>query len=72
MGTGQGKTVKKLLTVSKKVSGKKIDYDLGSRRKGDVISAFADSSKAEKILNWSTKVSFEDAILSAWKWEQNK
>ena len=72
VGTGQGKTVKEVIDCFEKVSGKKIDYDLGSRRKGDVISAFADSSKAEKILNWSTKVSFEDAILSAWKWEQNK
>ena len=72
VGTGQGKTVKEVVECFEKISGKKIDYDLGSRRKGDVISAFADSSKAKKILNWSTKVSFEDAILSAWKWEQNK
>ena len=46
--------------------------NISSRRKGDVISAFADTSKAKKILNWTSKVSFEDAILSAWKWEQNK
>ena len=72
VGTGQGKTVKEVVDCFEKVTGKKIHYDYGSRRKGDVISAFADSSKAKKILNWSTKVSFEDAILSAWKWDQNK
>ena len=52
--------------------GKKLQYDVRPRRKGDVISAFADISKAKKILNWTSKVSFEDAILSAWNWEQNK
>ena len=72
VGTGQGKTVKEVIDCFEKVSGKKIHYDYGARRNGDVISAFADSSKAKKILNWKTKISFEDAILSAWKWEQNK
>ena len=70
VGTGEGKTVKEVIDCFKKVSGKKIQYDINPRRKGDVISAFADTSKAKKILNWTSKVSFEDAILSAWKWEQ--
>ena len=72
VGTGEGKTVKEVIDSFNKVSGKKIQYEISSRRKGDVISAFADTSKAKKILNWKSKESFEDAILSAWKWEQNK
>ena len=72
VGTGEGKTVKEVIDSFIKVSGKKIQYDISSRRKGDVISAFADTSKAKKTLNWRSKVSFEDAILSAWRWEQNK
>ena len=72
IGTGEGKTVKEVIDSFNKVSGKKIEYEISSRRKGDVISAFADTSKAKKVLNWTSKMSFEDAILSAWKWEQNK
>ena len=72
IGTGEGKTVKEVIDSFNKVSGKKIEYEISSRRKGDVISAFADTSKAKKVLNWSSKMSFEDAILSALKWEQNK
>ena len=73
MGTGfEGKTVKEVIDSFNKVSGKKIQYNISSRRKGDVISAFADTSKAKKILNWTSKVSFENAILSAWEWEQNR
>ena len=72
VGTGEGKTVKEVIDCFKKISGKKIQYDISPRRKGDVISAFADTSKAKKILNWESKVSFENAIDSAWKWEQNR
>ena len=72
VGTGEGKSVKEVVDSFNKVSGKKLKYDVRPRRKGDVISAFADISKAKKILNWTSKLSFEDAILSAWKWEQNK
>ena len=72
VGTGEGKSVKEVIDSFNKVSGKKLKYDVRPRRKGDVISAFADISKAKKILNWTSKVSFEDAILSAWNWEQNK
>ena len=72
VGTGEGKSVKEVIDSFNKVSGKKLQYDVRPRRKGDVISAFADISKAKKILNWTSKVSFEDAVLSAWNWEQNK
>ena len=72
VGTGEGKTVKEVINSFNKVSGKNIQYEISSRRKGDVISAFADTSKAKKILNWTPKASFEDAILSAWNWEQNR
>ena len=72
VGTGEGKSVKEVIDSFNKVSGKEIKYKISNRRKGDVISAFADTSKAKKILNWTSKLSFEDAILSAWKWEQNK
>tara|TARA_A100001015_G_scaffold281987_1_gene345789 strand:+ start:2535 stop:3548 length:1014 start_codon:yes stop_codon:yes gene_type:complete len=72
VGTGEGKSVKEVIDSFNKVSGKNLQYDVRPRRKGDVISAFADISKAKKILNWASKVSFEDAVLSAWNWEQNK
>ena len=55
VGTGEGKSVKEVIDSFNKVSGKKLQYDVRPRRKGDVISAFADISKAKKILNWQPK-----------------
>ena len=46
-------------------------YKIGDRRKGDVISAYADTTKIKEELNWSTKYSLENALKSAWNWELN-
>jgi len=53
-----------------KVSRKKLPYKIVDRREGDVIEAYADTEKANKILGWKTELSLEQALESAWKWEQ--
>ena len=40
------------------------------RRKGDVISVYADTKKANDILGWKAEKTMEEALDSAWKWEQ--
>jgi len=35
-----------------------------------VISAFADTTKANTILGWESKYSLDNAMLDAWNWEQ--
>ena len=50
-GYGKGYSVKDVLDAFNKISKKKIDIEYGPRRKGDVISAFADTSKAKKVFD---------------------
>ncbi|MBL6730080.1 MAG: UDP-glucose 4-epimerase GalE, partial [Bacteroidia bacterium] len=47
-----------------------LPYEIGARREGDVIAAYADTTKANTVLGWKTKRSLDEAIASAWKWEQ--
>ena len=70
IGTGIGKTVLEVISSFEKMSEKKLNYSFGKRRQGDVEAAYADTSKADKILKWKAQTSLDDAILSAWKWEQ--
>ncbi|GAA4799777.1 UDP-glucose 4-epimerase GalE [Litoribaculum gwangyangense] len=70
LGTGKGSSVLEVIQSFEKVSGKKLNYKIVGRREGDVISAYADTTKANKELGWKTKLSLDDAMLSAWKWEQ--
>lgn len=70
IGTGTGSTVLEVIQSFEKMSGQKLPYKLVDRREGDVIEAFADTEKANKVLGWNAESSLDDAIDSAWKWEK--
>lgn len=71
LGTGNGVSVLEAIHSFEKVSGKKLNYTIGKRREGDVISVYADNSLAKRELDWIPKYSLDDMMLSAWKWQQN-
>jgi UDP-glucose 4-epimerase len=70
LGTGKGSSVLEVVKSFEKVSGKKLNYKIVGRREGDIISAYADTNKANDELGWKTQLTLDDAMLSAWKWEQ--
>lgn len=70
LGTGTGSSVLEVITAFEKVSGQKLPYKIVERREGDVVSAYADTEKANNILGWKTISTLEEAMDSAWKWEQ--
>jgi UDP-glucose 4-epimerase len=70
LGTGRGSSVLEVIIAFEKVSGQKLPYKIVGRREGDVISAFANTNKANTVLGWSAQSSLEDSLASAWKWEQ--
>jgi UDP-glucose 4-epimerase len=70
LGTGTGSSVLEVIQVFEKVSGKKLNYQIVGRREGDVVTAYANTDKALAILGWKTQSSLEEALASAWKWEQ--
>ena len=70
LGTGTGSSVLEVITAFEKVSGQKVPYKIVPRRNGDVISAYANTDKANNVLGWKAQFTLEDALDSAWKWEQ--
>ncbi|MFH4968605.1 UDP-glucose 4-epimerase GalE [Gaetbulibacter sp. M240] len=70
LGTGTGSSVLEVIESFERVSGEKLNYKIVGRREGDVIAAYADTKKANEELGWKTELSLDDAMLSAWKWEQ--
>ncbi len=70
LGTGKGSSVLEVVQSFERVSGEKLNYKIVGRREGDIISAYADTNKAKDELGWKTELSLDDAMLSAWKWEQ--
>jgi UDP-glucose 4-epimerase len=70
LGTGNGVSVLEAIQSFEKVAQQKLNYVVGNRRAGDVESIYANNGKANSTLNWECKFSLDDAMLSAWKWEQ--
>lgn len=70
LGTGKGSSVLEVVESFERVSGKKLNYKIVGRREGDIISAYADTNKANNELGWKAQLSLDDAMRSAWKWEQ--
>jgi len=70
LGTGKGNSVLEAIKAFEKVSDKKLPYKFVDRREGDIISAYADTTKANDILKWKAEFNIENALESAWKWQQ--
>lgn len=70
VGTGKGSTVLEAIKSFEKVSGKSLNYKIVDRRPGDITAAYADTTKANEDLGWKAKSTLDDAMLSAWKWQQ--
>jgi UDP-glucose 4-epimerase len=70
LGTGTGSSVLEVIHTFEKVSGKKLPYKIVDRREGDITSAYANTDKANIVLGWKAQSTLEEAMASAWKWEQ--
>ena len=70
LGTGRGNTVLEVIKTFEKISGLSLNYEISTRRKGDIIKAYADTTKANKVLGWKAELSLEQALISAWRWEK--
>lgn len=69
LGTGRGFSVKEIIAVAERVTGKKIPVSFGPRRAGDPPELVADPAKAKQVLGWEAK--YKDPLAhieSAWKW----
>ena len=69
VGTGQGTTVKELLSAYGETVGRELPFETVARRAGDIASSVASPKKANEVLNWSATLSVHDATSSSWNWQ---
>jgi len=70
IGTGRGMTVLELIRTFEKVNNISVNHKVVARRPGDVEKIYADTSFANQELGWKARLSAEDMMRSAWKWQQ--
>ena len=68
VGTGEGVTVRELVSSFEGVFGHQVPITEASGRPGDAVGAFANVDRAAELLDWRTELSLEDAIGSALAW----
>ena len=69
LGSGSGVSVLELVRAFEKASGKKISFEITSRRAGDIAFCYADVTKAEKELGWKTEKTLEEMCRDSWNWQ---
>jgi UDP-glucose 4-epimerase len=69
IGTGTGNSVLEVIKTFEEVNTLKLNYEIGTRRSGDVEKIYGDVEKAFRVLNWKTEKSLEESLRDAWAWE---
>lgn len=69
LGSGSGVSVLELVHAFEKASGKKIPFEITSRRAGDIAFCYADVAKAEKELGWKTEKTLDEMCRDSWNWQ---
>jgi UDP-glucose 4-epimerase len=71
IGNGRGFSVKEVISVVKKVTGKDFPVNIEGRRPGDPGTLVADSNKIHEVLGWTPEYdTLESIIETAWMWHQ--
>ena len=72
LGTGTGTSVLELIQAFEEVTTKKLNWNFGPRRAGDVTEIYANTEKASSELGWTAKYNVKEALADSWRWEQNR
>lgn len=70
IGTGKGYSVLDVIAAFEKVTRKKVPHVIGPRRSGDIVSIFADTTKAKYVLGWTASRNIETMMRDAWNWQK--
>lgn len=71
LGTGTGYSVLEIVTAFNKVNGNLVKFKYVNRRAGDIAVCYADTTKAEKELNFKATHTLEDMCKSSYEFEKN-
>ena len=68
LGSEKQYSVMEVISLTEKITGKTIPYEIVDRREGDPAKIYASSAYARKVLNWSASLSrLENIIETTWR-----
>ncbi len=70
IGTGNGYSVLEVVAAYEKATGKKVNYQIGPRRPGDIDECYADATKARELLGWVAEKDINAMCKDAARWQE--
>jgi len=68
LGCGDGYTVKEIIAMTARVTGRTIPVEVAPRRAGDPATLIASAARISRDLGWAPRQSLTGIITSAWQW----
>ncbi len=69
LGAGKGYSVLEMIKAFEKAAGKAIPFEIKPRRDGDLPAFWADTSLADKELNWRVSRGIDEMMRDTWNWQ---
>jgi UDP-glucose 4-epimerase len=69
LGTGNGYTVKDMISAFEKASGRSVPFKVVARRPGDIAECYADPAYAQSLLGWRAEKGIEQMCADGWRWQ---
>jgi UDP-glucose 4-epimerase len=70
LGTGVGSSVLDVVHTARAATGRDIPYEIGPRRAGDVVTAWADPALAADLLGWKSTRTLAEMCADHWHWQE--
>ncbi|CAM5663905.1 UDP-glucose 4-epimerase GalE [Streptomyces spiroverticillatus] len=72
LGTGNGTTVRELVTAFEQVTGEPLNVAEAGPRPGDTAGAYTSSTRAYDLLGWKPTLSVEEGIRDSLRWVEKR
>jgi len=66
LGTGAGYSVLEVIRAFERACGKEIPYQVTGRRPGDIAECYADTEKAQTLLQWKARRGLDEMCADMW------
>lgn len=70
LGTGNGNSVMEVIKAFEEITEVKVNYRIGPRRSGDVVSIYSDTKRANEKLGWKSDRDLKNMMLTSWNWQK--
>ncbi len=72
LGTGDGYSVRQVISAVEEATGKTVPRKLSPRRAGDPPALVANPAKAQALLQWKATRGLREIVKTAWHWMQSR